>query len=153
MNRPVGVTIIAILYFLGAILCVLGGIGMMVGGGFIATLIGQQGGQGSAAGAGVFAGLGVVMGVFFLILAIIPLVVGLGLWKLKEWGRILAIAVSAISAVLQLFGVVGMLLHFSVGGFAFLVCRLAISVLIVWYLLKPEVKAAFQSARATTAAA
>jgi hypothetical protein len=57
MGRPVGVTILAILNFIGAAICLLGGIGMILGGGFIATMLSQQG-QGSAGAAGILAGLG-----------------------------------------------------------------------------------------------
>jgi hypothetical protein len=56
MTRPVGVTILAILNFIGAAFCLLGGIAMILGGGFIATMLSQQG-QGSAGAAGVLAGL------------------------------------------------------------------------------------------------
>lgn len=76
MGRPVGVTILAVLDFLGAVLCVLGGIGMMVGGGFMATLINQQGSQGAGAGAGILAALGAALGVFLLICAAIGVLVG-----------------------------------------------------------------------------
>src|SRR6478736_4671294 len=69
MGRPTGVTVIAILEFLGAGLCILVGLSMMLGAGFIANIINQQGGQGSAGAAGIFAGIGVVAGIFFLIFA------------------------------------------------------------------------------------
>ena len=57
MGRPVGVTILAILNFIGAAFWLLGGIVMILGGGFIATMLSQQG-QGSAGAAGILAGLG-----------------------------------------------------------------------------------------------
>jgi predicted small integral membrane protein len=39
MGRPVGVTIIAILDFLGAAFCIIGGIGMIAGGGLMALRV------------------------------------------------------------------------------------------------------------------
>ena len=71
MGRPVGVTILAILNFIGAAFCVLGGIAMILGGGFIATMLSQ--GQGSAGAAGVLAGLGAAAGVFIIIMGESPL--------------------------------------------------------------------------------
>src|SRR5947208_17028153 len=84
MNRPVGVTILAILCFIGTALCVIGGIGVMAGGGFIANLINQSGGQGSAGAGGLLAGLGAAVGVILLIFGAVYAVVGWGLWKLME---------------------------------------------------------------------
>src|SRR6267154_2034029 len=91
MARPTGVTIIAVLYFLGAALCLLGGVLMFVGGGFLASMINQQGGAGGSAGAGMMAGLGAVVGVVALIVAVICALVGWGLWKVKNWARIVAL--------------------------------------------------------------
>ena len=65
MVRPTGVTVIAILCFVGAAFAALGGIGMIVGGGFVATLMKQQGEAGSAGLAGIMAGLGAALAIFF----------------------------------------------------------------------------------------
>jgi len=64
MVRPTGVTVIAVLCFLGTALCALFGLLTIVGGGFVATLINQQGAQGSAGVAGIMAGLGAALGAF-----------------------------------------------------------------------------------------
>jgi hypothetical protein len=82
MSRPVGVTILAILNFIGAAFCLLGGIGMILGGGFIATMLSQQG-QGSAGAAGVLAGLGAAAGIFIIIMGGVSALLGFGMWKLK----------------------------------------------------------------------
>src|SRR5258708_9253162 len=108
MARPTGVTIIAVLYFILAGFCVLGGVLMFVGGGFLASMMNQQGAGGSA-GAGILAGLGAVAGVIVLIIAAIFALVGFGLWELKNWGRILAL----VFAGLGIFGALVMLLAFS----------------------------------------
>src|SRR2546421_1649861 len=153
MNRPVGVTILAILCFIGTALCVIGGIGVMAGGGFIANLINQSGGQGSAGAAGLLAGLGAAVGVIILIFGAVYALVGWGLWKLKEWARIVTIVLVAIGALFQALGVFGSLLHFNIFGILWAGFWLAVDVLIIWYLLKPEVKAAFQGAQVTAASA
>ncbi len=80
MGRPVGVTILAILNFIGAAVCLLGGIAMILGGGFIATMLSQ--GQG-AGGAGILAGLGAAAGVMIIICGGVSALIGFGLWKLK----------------------------------------------------------------------
>jgi hypothetical protein len=153
MGRPTGVTVIAILDFLGAAFCVLIGLGMMLGGGFLATFVNQQGGQGSAGAAGILAGLGAAVGIFCLIIAAVEIVLALGLLKLKEWARIVTIVLTGISAALGALGLLGSFIHFSLVGTLLRVCILAIQVWIILYLLKPEVKAAFQAPQARAATA
>ncbi len=68
--------------------------------------------------------LGIIATVI-LLLSILYLTVGFGLWKERSWGRIAAIALSAISLFFVPVGTV-------VGG------------LIIWYLLKEEVAERFE---------
>ncbi|HEY4677860.1 MAG TPA: hypothetical protein VIJ01_11895 [Candidatus Angelobacter sp.] len=151
MGRPVGVTILAILNFIGAAFCLLGGIGMILGGGFIATMLSQQG-QGSAGAAGILAGLGAAAGVFIIIMAGISALLGFGLWKLKGWARIITIVLYGISAALQLLGLLGSLAHFNAFAVIWSVFWIAVDAFVIWYLLKPEVKAAFQQRPMASAA-
>jgi hypothetical protein len=152
MGRPTGVTVIAILEFLVAGFCLLLGLGMILGGGFIASIINQQG-QGNAGAASVFAGFGAVLGFVFLVGAAINIAVGIGLLKLKGWARITTIVLAGIGAAFQLLGLLASLAHFSVGNFLYTVVILAIQGFIIWYLLKPEVKAAFQAPQVRAASA
>jgi uncharacterized membrane protein (DUF2068 family) len=127
---------------------------MMLGGGFIATIINQQGGQSTAGAAGIFAGIGVMAGIFCLIIAAIEIVLALGLLKLKEWARIVTIVLTAIFGALGLLGLLGSFIHFNLFATVIRICVLAIQAFIIWYLLKPEVKSAFQQqpmARAASA--
>lgn len=153
MGRPVGVTILAILNFIGAAFCLLGGIGMILGGGFIATMLSQQG-QGSAGAAGVLAGLGAAAGIFIIIMGGVSALVGFGMWKLKGWARIVSIVLYALSGVFQLLGILGSLAHFNAFALIWGAFWVAVDAFVIWYLLKPEVKAAFQQqpmARAASA--
>ena len=142
MGRPVGVTILAILNFIVAACCLLGGIAMILGGGVIATMMSQQGG-GAGLG-GILAGLGAFAGVFIIIIGGVGALVGFGLWKLKEWARIVSIVLIGINVVFQLVGLLGTLAHFNLFAVIWTVFWTAVDVFIIWYLLKPEVKAAFQ---------
>jgi hypothetical protein len=146
MNRPTGVTVIAILCFIGTAFLVIFGILAFLGGAFIGAMIGsaaQVHGSGTgAAGAGLGAFIGAIVGVVFLVIAALQLTCGIGLWKLREWGRMLTIVLSAIGAVLAFFN----LLHFHPVTMVFVVVRIAISALIIWYLSQPHVRAAFAQA-------
>lgn len=151
MGRPVGITILAILNFIGATFCLLGGIGMILGGGFIATMLSQQG-QGSAGAASILAGLGAAAGVFIIIVGGVSALVGFGLWKLKGWARIVSIILWGINLAFQLLGILGTLTHFNLFALIWGVFWVAVDAFVIWYLLKPEVKAAFQPGPVASAA-
>jgi hypothetical protein len=114
-----------------------------LGGGFIATMLSQQG-QGSAGAAGILAGLGAAAGVFIIIVGGVSALVGFGLWKLKGWARIVSIILYAISGAFQLLGILGSLAHFNLFALVWGAFWVAVDAFVIWYLLKPEVKAAFQ---------
>ena len=146
MNRPVGVTILAVLQFIGAGLCVLLGILVVVGAGagFLGSMTQGQGGTG-----GLMAMVGGALSVFFFVVAAIAALLGWGLWSLKNWARIAVIVLSALGAVLSLLA----LLNFSSAIIVGVIIRLAINGVIIWYLLQPNVAAAFQGGQARTVSA
>src|ERR1035437_6957019 len=114
MNRPTGVTVLAILLFLGTAVLLLFGVLSFVGGAFIGSLIGasaQRAGAG-AAGAGLGAAIGAFIGIFFLIGAVLNGVCGYGLWNLKEWGRMLTIVLTAIGIALAVINMAVAMMHF-----------------------------------------
>lgn len=149
MARPTGVTVIAVLDFIGAGICALAGIAFFLGAGFMGTLIGQGQAAGSAQAGGFVAMLGGAVGIVFLVIAAIAALIGWGLLGLKNWARIVQIVLAGLGLLGVLFG----LLHFSAAILLGLLIRGAINALIIWYLLKPDVAAAFSQsqARATTA--
>jgi hypothetical protein len=151
MGRPVGVTILAILCFLGALACIGFGILSFVGGGLSAVAGSQTEGAG---GAGAMLGaLGAAAGVVCLIIGAIDFLLGWGLWKLKNWARIITLILMAIGVVFGLIGLVGTLLHFNLFSLILTLIYLAVYCLIIWYLLRADVRAAFQGSRAAAAAA
>lgn len=152
MNRPTGVTLIAVLYFLGAAFAAFAGIGMVAGGGMLATMINQQGSQAGPL-AGIIASLGAAMGIFCLIMAAIDVLLGVGLIKVKEWARLTTVILTAVFAALGALGLLASFTHFVMFAFLIKACVVALQVWIVVYLLKPEVKAAFQGAQARAVSA
>lgn len=145
MNRPTGVTVIAILYFLSAGLFILLALGLIAGGGLAGLAAGGASAEGMA-GLGILAGAGVVGGVIALCMALIPGITGFGLWKLKNWGRIIAIIFAVLGALGQVGGVLMSLMAFEIFSLFFGLVMLGINVWIIMYLMKPHVKAAFGAA-------
>jgi uncharacterized membrane protein (DUF2068 family) len=83
--------------------------------------------------------LGKTLGLGALLIALVYIVVGLGLWGLKNWARVVAIAFVALWFFVGLFG----LLHFPSPWH---IIRAAIQIGIAVYLMLPDVKRVFHPA-------
>lgn len=134
-KRPVGITIITILYITLGILSLLWG-GLVFGiGGLTATV-------GSVFGADTIATFGssnVWSGTFGIVTAIVQIVVAIGLFTLKRWAWYLAMVAVALTVIEGVIGIFG-------GGFFAFVCGgigLIIPVIILFYLLRPHIRDLF----------
>jgi hypothetical protein len=132
MNRPTGVTVIAVLYFLGAAFCVCLAIVFAVGGGLATAFLPPD----TQIPRGVAAAAGALGAIVFFIGGAIAVVIAMGLLNLKEWARIVAI----VFACLGLLGAAFALIRFHPFG----LIRAAINGWILWYLLQPQVVATFR---------
>ena len=124
-DRPLFVTIVAILYFIGALILIIGGI--LIALGTIAA---------SAISAEPIMGLtGAAMGAVCVVMGIIYLIIAGGLWNGWKIMWYLGVILSALSALL---GIVTIL----ASGFAGIV-GILINLLILYYLFRPNVKEFF----------
>jgi hypothetical protein len=136
-QRPGGITILAIIYILLAVLSILWALLIMgVGGmaGFTGMLFGAEGM--ASAGGNWFWGAMLAFG-----LAILQLVVAFGLLGLKRWAWLLALVAVGLTFVQGIIGLFG-------GGLGAFLCGaigLVIPAGILFYLLRPHVRAAFQA--------
>jgi uncharacterized membrane protein (DUF2068 family) len=139
MQRPTGVTILAVLAFIGAGLLVVGALFGLLGGMLVSTM--------SASRMGMMAGVGAaVLAVLLLIFAAVDVVVGVGLWKLKNWARILTIVLTGIAFLGSVLSILNPFAHMHIFFFVFLIRRLVLAAIyawILWYLFQPNVKQAF----------
>ena len=76
----------------------------------------------------------------------IPVVIGYGLLKLKNWARIVSIVFAVIGIVGSLPGLFSALGHVVIFTLVVNLIGIGIDALIVWYLLQPDVKKAFAAA-------
>lgn len=145
MQRPTGVTVLAVLDFIGAAFWLLMAVGGFLGATFLGAIISQAAARsgGGTIGAGLGAAIGVVLGIFGLIFGGIAILMGWGMWSLKEWARILQIVFAGIGACFQALGILTSLLHFHIFAMMWNVVWLAINAFIIYYLIQPQVKAAF----------
>jgi hypothetical protein len=84
-ERPLGVTILAVLEIIGGILSIIGGFGVVT----LAMLLGPLG------------FLFMILGAITLLLGIIALVIGWGLWSLKSWAWMAALIINLINLILN----------------------------------------------------
>ena len=119
VGRPTGVTILAILYFIQGIMMLIVPIMFSI---CLASMLSLPGAE--EADTGGVLGAGIVCWAIFGILALFYFVIGFGLLKGQGWARIVAI----------IFAIIG-LLNVPIGTI--------ISIIILLYLFKPDVKAYF----------
>jgi hypothetical protein len=139
--RPTGIILIAIYHFLAAAFLVFLAIALGVGGSVLAGMFG-------AGRSGLLGGMGFLVGVmgasFSLVFACVSALAGYGVWTLREWGRLLCIVLAVISILFSLPGLLFLGLHFGffMGGYR--IIKIAIQVLIIWYLVQPQIVALFR---------
>jgi hypothetical protein len=124
--RPQGVTILAILAAIGGVLGLLGSL----------ALIGI-GGIAAGAGGGFLSGFMAIFGIVVLAQSVLLLAFAYGAWTLQPWAWMLGVAAIAIGLVINAL--------FILNGseIASQIISIVISVVILYYLFTPAVKAAF----------
>jgi|SRR5580704_6095469 hypothetical protein len=141
MQRPTGVVLIAALYFLGGAFAVLAGLAaFFIGGAFLmrATALGLP-------VSGIAGGIGTILGVILIVTGVLALIIAIGLIGMKGWARVIAMVLAAIFAVLGVFHIFLLMLHFMMVRVFFALVRVVINALILWYLNQPGVKQAFSA--------
>jgi uncharacterized membrane protein len=124
MQRPTGITVMAVLSAIGGVFGLLASLALL--------------GLGAAGAASGLGGLAFIAGIIILAYSVLSLVLAYGFWTLKPWAWPLGIGVQGlgiIQAVLQFMN--------NSSNVISLVISLAIAGVILWYLYQPHVKAAF----------
>ena len=131
-NVPTGVKIISVLYYISAVLGIIFGLLFFVGAGAIGSIASQIPII-EALGSGLF----IVGGIIMLVLGILGFFIGRGLWKGRNWARIVAIIFSVMGVLMAIF----LMIQGSIFNGIF---NLIVSGFIGGYLLfSPSVKEAF----------
>ena len=117
--RPLGVTIIGILWFLTGILWIVAG----AAGGAMLAVIG-------------FGAIGAAVGVVLVIIGLVFLFLGIGCFKGWPWVWAVGVVLTIISLIINLLSIIASPASAIIG--------IIISIIILWYLFKPQVKAWFK---------
>ncbi len=140
MNRPTGVSVIAVLTVISGILMLLmGGVILLTGRGFLL-------GSPEAASAGMTAATSHDLGLFLsissalmLMFGIFQLVLGYATWNLKPWAWTAGVAITVLTLIAHA-------LRFFNGDRLGAVMPALIGIVILLYLFSPTVKTAFKKA-------
>jgi hypothetical protein len=124
MQRPTGVTILAVLAALGGIFGILAGLALLGLGSFVA-----------ATGLG---GLAFVFGLIVLVLGIAELALAYGFWTAKPWAWQYGILLQVVSVVVAVIEVV--LGYATISG---VIIGIVVAGIIVYYLNTPDVRRYF----------
>jgi hypothetical protein len=143
--RPLGVTILAVLLFLNV-----GTYGALIVMAIhspdqLAVLL-QGMMPGSSVGPSPLLQLGAFLPVFFLAIAIFMGLLGRGLWRLKNWARIVVLFLVVASAAIGIVEVARNLSGMDATAWISAIAQIAISVLVALYLSSAKVRAAFGKA-------
>jgi hypothetical protein len=128
-ERPLGIAILAVLNIIGGIFGLFGGIALAALSGTVSGLPGLG---------AISSGWLVAVGIFAIIIGILPVAVGWGFWKGSEWAWTLGVVLYIIGII---YGVVWL-----VQGNVSSLVSVIIGGLIVYYLFRPNVKAWFGKA-------
>lgn len=152
MKRPSGITVLALLHFLEAILFLL--VGLML---FLVVQLLAQVGTDAVQQAPdemsrrvmtlllewIQSGQMLIVYAVIVVLAAVFIVVGVGLWRLRPWARPLTLALMVLRLLLLLPGLILSVVRFEPLSLAAQLVFVVLYAWIVWYLFQPEVKRAF----------
>lgn len=130
MQRPTGITILAVLALIGGVLALFAALGLFGLGALSSAALGNVGGF-------IFGGLAIFIGLITLISAGLSLAFAYGAWYLKPWGWVMGVVSQGFSILISIINIIGG------GSFFNQLINIAIAGAILYYLFTPEVKRAF----------
>jgi len=133
MPRPIGVSLIAILFLLTATYLIAVGAVMLL----------TPGNVSMSAGADLLGGFEVAGPYMFLLIAVVATAIGVGLLRLYNWARRLAILAALLWMVLLLPSVSSAVLDFRIAQLIWGGLGVMVRAMIVWYLYQHPIKEAF----------
>ena len=143
MQRPLGITLLAIGAVLNGILMLAVGVWTLMGSNFLFTPSGY--GPNRIAIATLLGPLATYAGWVFLCLGVMVGLIGLGLFALKAWARFILLAVLVVVSVLTVVEI-GSGLKQSYWGVVLVgLLKLAIYAVVLWYLNRNAVRRKFSS--------
>ncbi len=145
-TRPIGITIFAVLFAVNAAFyVVLATVAVFNRSALIALLHAL-----SPSGAGpepLYTAMGRLLPLYYVAMVIVTTALAMGFWRLWNWTRIVVLAMIAISLVLMVKEVPLLVAAPTPGAIALTLVRVALCLLVGWYLFSRPVRHAFRHAQ------
>ena len=125
MQRPTGITILAVLAAIAGVLYILGGLALLTVGTVVSATY-------------ALGGLAVIIGLIILVVGVLYIGLAYGFWGLKPWAWSLGVGLQVAGIILNIVQYVN---HNA--NLAGTIIGIVIAGAIVYYLYQPNVKAAF----------
>jgi hypothetical protein len=149
VKRPIGVTVVAVLTFLGAAVLALGSLAF-----FFVAVMAMTGGAAGERVSIALAGMGVAGGFSLLVLAGVATSLAIGVLKLREWARLISIASIATGIACTIFSLFALRGYVVIPVIPSVVCHLlvlATAGFMIEYLSRARVKVVFSGLTRTVA--
>lgn len=142
-TRPIGVTILALLFVLNLVVFVVFAALAVINHGALVAVLHWL----SPSGVGpetMHAAMGRVQPFYYTAMAVLTGAMAVGLWRLRNWARVVMLGMIALSLLLMLGEVRPLLAAPTAGAVLLTLARIALSIFWVWYLLRRSVRDAFR---------
>ena len=146
MERPAGVTLIALLEFLIAILLILFAMASAMGASVLGAIVSRTRDIG-APGFFLFAGAGMFLAVLLLVPAVLSILLGYGMWNRRNWARVGTMIWAVLGTAGSTAGLLWALTHLRMFGVMASSIRLSLNLLVLWYLSQSHIRGYFMSPR------
>jgi len=145
-TRPIGITILALLFGVNvAVYVAFAALAVFNHGALVAVLHAL-----SPSGAGpetIHSSMGRAQPFYYSSMAVLTGAMAVGFWRLRNWARIVMLALIALSMVLMVPEVQPLLAAPTAGAIILTLVRIGLSLLWLWYLLRRPVRDAFRQPR------
>src|SRR5262245_56665514 len=142
-KRPWGVSLMAVLYFVGAGFYV-ALLGLAIAAPeTLRSLLRTLSPQGS--GPAFLLNLGPMLGLYFTVMVAVTGLLGYGMWTLRNWARLVTAIMTAVSLIVGVFFLARIVSHINLSTLLLDLLRIGLCLLVLWYLWRPSVRAAFRS--------
>ncbi|MDP9250439.1 MAG: hypothetical protein M3O78_03610 [Chloroflexota bacterium] len=125
MQRPTGITILAVLAAIAGVLYILGGLALLTVGAVVSATY-------------ALGGLAAIIGLIILVVGVLYIGLAYGFWSLKPWAWSLGVGLQVAGIILNIVQYVN-----NNANLVGTIIGIAIAGAIIYYLYQPSVKAAF----------
>jgi uncharacterized membrane protein (DUF2068 family) len=86
-----------------------------------------------------------MLGLYFTVMVAVAGLLGYGMWTLRNWARLVTAIMTAVSLIVGVVFLTRIVSHINLSTLLLNLLRIGLCLLVLWYLWRPSVRAAFRS--------